>query len=112
MAKPVSHDEAMVNPHDRSVPPSLLPRWFQRGLLALLVLGVVVASVFALTGHWRRATAALGASLLWLAACRFACDDAIFGLVSVRSRRFDAGFCTVVGSLMLLLSLSVDTLIR
>lgn len=110
MAKPASHEEAMVNPHDRNVAVSRLPRWLQRVMFAALVAGVALASLYALTGHWRRATAVLGASMLWLALSRFTCDDAILGLVSVRSRRFDAAFCIVLGGLMLLLSLSVDAL--
>lgn len=110
MAKPISHAEAMVNPHDRSVPPSRVPLLLQRGLFAILVVGVAVASSYALTCHWRRATAALGTSLLWLAICRCTCSDSVFGLVSVRSRRFDAAFCIIIGCLMLMLSLSVDTL--
>ncbi|HJD79302.1 Protein of unknown function [Corynebacterium pollutisoli] len=98
------------NPHDLSVAPSRLPRWVQWGFLGWFVLGVIVASVFALTEHWRRATFVLGASLLWLAVVRYTCDSRIVGVFAVRSRRFDAAFCTVLGGTMAFLAASVDAL--
>ena len=87
------------NPHDLAVAPSRLPRWVQWGFLAWFVLGVLVASVFALTEHWRRATFVLGASLVWLAVVRFTCDSRIVGV-----------FCTVLGGVMAFLAASVDAL--
>ena len=98
------------NPHDLSVAPSRLPHWVQWGFLGWFVLGVIVASVFALTEHWRRATFVLGASLLWLAVVRYTCDSRIVGVFAVRSRRFDAAFCTVLGGTMAFLAASVDSL--
>ena len=98
------------NPHDLAVPPSRLHRWVQWGFVAWFVLGVTVASIFALTEHWRRATFVLGASLLWLAVVRLTCDSRIVGVFAVRSRRFDAAFCSVLGGLMVFLSASVDAL--
>ena len=98
------------NPRDLSVAPSRLPRWVQWGFLGWFVLGVIVASVFALTAHWRRATFVLGASLLWLAVVRYTCDSRIGGVFSVRSRRFDAAFCTLLGGMMAFLAAAVDAL--
>ncbi|MDO5669874.1 MAG: DUF3017 domain-containing protein [Corynebacterium sp.] len=98
------------NPHDLSVAPSRLPRWVQWGFLLWFVLGVVMASVFALTEHWRRATFVLGVSLLWLAVVRLTCDSRIVGVFAVRSRRFDAAFSTVIGGAMAFLAASVDAL--
>lgn len=98
------------NPHDLSVRPSRLPRWVQWGFLGWFVLGVMVASVFALTEHWRRATFVLGASLLWLAVVRYTCDSRIVGVFAVRSRRFDAAFCIALGGMMAFLAASVDAL--
>jgi len=98
------------NPHDLSVAPSRLPRWVQWGFLGWFVLGVIVASVFAFTEHWRRATFVLGVSLLWLAFVRLTCDSRIVGVFSVRSRRFDAAFCTLLGGMMAFLAASVDAL--
>ncbi|GAB3699948.1 DUF3017 domain-containing protein [Corynebacterium nasicanis] len=98
------------NPHDLSVAPARLPRWVQWGFLALFVLGVGLASVYSLTEHWRRATFVLGVSLLWLAVVRYTCDSRLVGVFAVRSRRFDAAFCTVLGGTMAFLAASVDAL--
>lgn len=98
------------NPHDLAVPPSRLPRQVQWAMVGWFVLGVVVASGFALTEHWRRATFVLGTSLLWLALVRLTCDSRIVGVFAVRSRRFDAAFCTVIGGMMAFLAASVDAL--
>ncbi|QGU03851.1 hypothetical protein CETAM_02855 [Corynebacterium comes] len=104
MSKPLD------NPHDLGTPPSRLPRWAQWTGMALFLLGLVVASGYAVTEHWRRATFALGASLIWLAVVRMTCDSRIVGVFAVRSRRFDAVFATVLGGLMTFLSASVDAL--
>ena len=48
--------------------------------------------------------------MLWLAGCRITCDDRVIGFFSVRSRRFDAGFCGAVGAAMVALAASVDAL--
>ena len=98
------------NPHDLALAPSRLPRWVQWGFLAWFILGVVVASGFAFTEHWRRATFVLGASLLWLAVVRLTCDSRVLGVFAVRSRRFDVAFVTVLGGVMAFLAASVDAL--
>ncbi|WP_439648040.1 DUF3017 domain-containing protein [Corynebacterium lemuris] len=98
------------NPHDLEEPPSRLPRWAQWTGMAVFLLGGVVASGFAVTEHWRRATFMLGASLLWLAVVRLTCDSRIVGVFAVRSKRFDALFCLIIGGLMAFLSASVDAL--
>lgn len=79
-------------------------------MAALLVVGVVASGVFAATEHWRRATFTLGAAMVWLAVMRVSCDSKVIGLVAVRSRRFDALFCTVLGAAMMWLAWSVDSL--
>lgn len=98
------------NPHDRGSAPSPLPLWLQQVMWVLLVIGVLASGVFAATEHWRRATFTLGASMMWLAVVRFACDSRVIGLVAVRSRRFDVLFTTVLGAAMMWLAYSVDAL--
>jgi hypothetical protein len=78
--------------------------------MAVFLVGVVAAGGFAFTEHWRRATFALGVSLIWLAVVRVTCDSRVVGVFAVRSRRFDAIFTTVVGGAMAFLSASVDAL--
>ncbi|MCF4005992.1 DUF3017 domain-containing protein [Corynebacterium uropygiale] len=101
---------SLDNPHDRSLRPSRLPRAVQYAGLGLFLLGLLVASVFALTDHWRRATFVLGSSMLWLALLRLTCDSRTLGVLSVRSRRFDCAFAIVTGGAMMFLSASVDAL--
>ncbi|WP_041631716.1 DUF3017 domain-containing protein [Corynebacterium maris] len=105
-----SGDLSLDNPHDLDLPPSPLPRWVQwAGVLVFLAL-VVLSGGWALTEHWRRATFALGTSLLWLALVRQTCDSQVLGVFSVRSRRFDVIFCLATGGAMTWLAASVDAL--
>ncbi len=100
----------MDNPHDLNNPESRLPVWAQRAMAGLFVVGFVLSGVFAATEHWRRATFVLGAVMVWLALMRYTCDSRVIGLVAVRSRRFDALFCTALGATMMFLAGSVDSL--
>ena len=104
MSKPLD------NPHDSGASPSRLPLWAQQTGLVVFLFGIGVASGFAFTEHWRRATFILGTTLLWLVALRLTCDSRVVGVLAVRSRRFDALFLTVLGGLMVFLSASVDAL--
>lgn len=101
---------SLDNPHDIGNAPSRLPVWLQRAMLAFFVLGFITATLFSLTEHWRRATFTLGATMLWLTVCRLSCDSQVMGLLAVRSRRFDALFCTSIGVLLVWLAVSVDSL--
>ncbi|AGF71635.1 DUF3017 domain-containing protein [Corynebacterium halotolerans] len=101
---------SLDNPHDLGTKPSPLPRALQWAGLAAFLVALVVASGFAVTEHWRRATFTLGAAMIWLALLRLTCDSRILGVFAVRSRRFDALFCTVLGGVMVFLSASVDAL--
>ncbi|RNE48813.1 DUF3017 domain-containing protein [Corynebacterium alimapuense] len=98
------------NPHDRGLPASKVPRYLQRAGLVLFLAGVVFASGYALTEHWRRATLILGISLIWLTVLRMTCDSRVLGVFSVRSRRFDALFTLLIGGTMTFLAASVDAL--
>ncbi|PFG27145.1 hypothetical membrane protein [Corynebacterium renale] len=105
-----THEEALANPHSVDQRPSLLPEWAQKLLVVLFVVMVAASGVWAVTEHWRRATTMLGVAMLWLAAARGVCDDRYVGLFSVRSRRFDVAFCTLVGAALTFLGVSVDAL--
>lgn len=108
--RPVPEGLSLDNPHDRHLKPSRIPRIIQYVGLGLFLLGLVAASVFALTDHWRRATFTLGSSMLWLALLRLTCDSTTLGVLSVRSRRFDCLFASALGGAMMFLSASIDAL--
>ena len=76
----------------------------------MFVVGFVASGLFAATEHWRRATFTLGASMLWLAVLRYACDSRVLGLLAVRSRKADAAFCALCGVGMVALAWTVDSL--
>lgn len=102
--------QSLDNPHDLKQKPSRLPDWVQYLGIALFIVGLVLASVWALTEHWRRASFTMGVSMLWLTVLRLTCDSRKIGLVAVRSRRFDSLFTTALGAAMVWLSVSVDSL--
>lgn len=107
----VTAQEAMLaNPHDVGLAPSKLPQKVQKAGVVLFVVVIVVAAVFALTEHWRRATFTLGMSLIYLAGLRLLCDSHIMGILAVRSRRFDAFYTAALGIGMAFLAASVDSL--
>lgn len=101
---------SLDNPHDIGNPPSPLPRKVQLGMVCVFILGFVAAGVWSLTDHWRRATFALGATMLWCALLRLTCDSQVIGLLAVRSKRFDIAFSTGLGAAMVWLAWSVDAL--
>ncbi|AHI21948.1 DUF3017 domain-containing protein [Corynebacterium vitaeruminis] len=101
---------ALENPHDRGLAPSRLSRKVQYLFLAGFLVALCLSTLFALTEHWRRASFVLGASLLWLSVVRLTCDSKVLGVLSVRSRRFDATFTGAVGAAIVFLATSVDPL--
>lgn len=107
---PATRRKALENPHDVAQPPSPLPRTWQQAMLAVFLLGLLVSLGCAATEHWRRAAFLFGGSFLWLAAARALCEDSVIGLFSVRSRRFDVAFSSLLGAGLLFLSISVDAL--
>lgn len=102
--------EMLENPHDAGVQPSRLPRTVQKIGVGLFILGLIAATLFAFTEHWRRATFILGVTMIYLALLRLTCDSQVMGLLAVRSRRFDAFYCTILGGGMTFLATSVDSL--
>lgn len=98
------------NPHDAGNPPSRFPAWLQWAGVALFIAFVVASGLWSFTEHWRRATFTLGVGMCWLGVLRLTCDSKILGVLAVRSVRFDAAFCLVLGGVMAFLSASVDPL--
>ena len=101
---------SLANPHDAHLPPSRLSTTVQRLGVGAFVLGLVVVALFLLTEHWRRGTFAFGMCLLWLTGLRCVADGSVMGVLSVRSRRFDALYTGLLGALMIYFSVSVDSL--
>ncbi|AWB84999.1 DUF3017 domain-containing protein [Corynebacterium liangguodongii] len=79
-------------------------------MVVIFAVGLLAATAYVLSDHWRRATFALGASLAWLSLMRLTCDSKVIGLVAVRSKRFDALFTAALGGAMMWLAWSVDAL--
>ncbi|MBI8999383.1 DUF3017 domain-containing protein [Corynebacterium sp. CCM 9185] len=105
-----SYVPGIDNPHDIGLSPSPVPRAVQRVFMALLIAAFLIAAIFALTEHWRRATFLLGCALVWLSVVRGICDSRVLGVFSVRSRSFDTLFTLFIGGLMAFLAVSVDPL--
>lgn len=106
----MTYAEMLANPHDKGLAPSHLSATVQKIGVGLFVIGVIAASLFAFTEHWRRAAFTLGVSMVYLALLRLTCDSKVMGLLAVRSRRFDAFYCATLGGLMTFLATSVDSL--
>lgn len=106
----MSQELSLDNPHDIGLAPSKLPPAAQWSAIGLFVTGVVVSAAYAFSEHWRRATVALGVSLIWLSLVRLSCDSRRVGVLAVRSRRFDACFTAALGAVMTFLAASVDAL--
>lgn len=78
--------------------------------LALVLAGVAVALGFIVLERWRRGAFLLGLVALAAAALRLAVPEPRARLLSVRSKRFDVGFYTGVGAVILWLATSIDSL--
>ena len=101
---------ALANPHDEGMPASLLPAPVQYAGVVVFLACLVFAAVCGLTEHWRRVIFVLGVALVWLAGLRLVCDGRIMGVLSVRSRRFDAALNCALGGAMMFLAGTVDSL--
>nr|WP_120491071.1 DUF3017 domain-containing protein [Corynebacterium lactis] len=101
-----------VNPHSKAEPPmgASWPLWLQYALYGALFFGIGAFAVFLGLERWRRATFALGMTMILLGVLRQYLPDSILGVFSVRSRLFDFIFCTILGAGMVFLSVSVDAL--
>lgn len=78
--------------------------------LALVLLGVAVALGFIVLERWRRGAFLLGVAALAAAALRLVVPEERARLLGVRSKRFDVGFYTGIGAVILWLATSIDSL--
>jgi hypothetical protein len=92
------------------MPPSAV-RWLREQAWFLLVLaGMAVAFGYLLltTGHWRRSTALMGATMLLAAGLRATLPDRRAGLLQVRGRRSDTLVYAVLGVLVIVMDLRLQ----
>ncbi|MDU0478797.1 DUF3017 domain-containing protein [Staphylococcus chromogenes] len=102
--------DRLANPHDVNLAPSKLPRKVQLASLAVFAVLLLITLFFFLTEHWRRGAFAFGVTMLGLALLRLTCDSKVLGVLTVRSKRFDATFTALLGVAMIFLSISIDAL--
>lgn len=107
---PTNPGLSLANPHDLALAPSRLPGWMQWLMIAGFCGLVLMSAAYGVFEFWRRSTFALGVAMLWLSVVRLTCDSSRVGVLAVRSRRFDAVFCAVVGAATAFLAASVDSL--
>lgn len=78
--------------------------------LALVLAGVAVALGFVVLERWRRGAFVLGVVALAAAVLRAVVPEEKARLLGVRSKAFDVGFYTGIGSVILWLATSIDSL--
>jgi hypothetical protein len=92
------------------MPPSAV-RWVREQLCFLVVLAGITAGFAYLlltTGHWRRSTGVMGASLLLAAVLRAFVPVRRVGLLAVRGRWRDTAVYAVLGALVLAMDLRLQ----
>jgi Protein of unknown function (DUF3017) len=92
------------------MPPSVV-RWLREQMWFLLVLtGMAVALGYLLltTGHWRRSTAVMGATMLVAALLRVALPVNRVGLLHVRGRWRDTAVYGLLGVLVIAIDLRLQ----
>lgn len=77
-------------------------------LLVVLVIGVAV--VFVAQDRWRRGALFFGGATLLAAALRLCLPAARVGLLAVRSKPFDVGALTLLGSAIVFIAATINTL--
>ncbi|NNH71993.1 DUF3017 domain-containing protein [Nocardia uniformis] len=85
---------------------------FVRTNLPLILVGavLVVAVVFLAWDRWRRGAVIIGGAALLAAAFRLLLSTEQVGLLAVRSKRFDVSWLTVLGTAIIVLAATVNTL--
>ena len=78
--------------------------------MVVVVLVIVVAVVFVAQDRWRRGALFFGGATLIAAAFRLCLPTVRVGLLAVRSRPFDVGALTVLGSSIVFLAATLNTL--
>jgi hypothetical protein len=107
---PAERRKMLDNPHDVDVRPSGWPQWFQMLLVLIFLVAVAAGVVSIIAEHWRRGIMSVGIGMVWLGVARWFVDSRLMGVLAVRSRKFDSAFCVIVGGLLLLIALQVDSL--
>lgn len=104
--------DPMLNPHSPKTPPpgASWPMWVQYTIYGALFFGMSAFVVFLGLERWRRATFMLGSTMMLLGVARQYLPDSILGVFSVRSRVFDLWFCSIIGTGIVILAVSVDAL--
>lgn len=85
---------------------------FVRSNLPLILVGavLVVAVVFLAWDRWRRGAVFIGGAALLAAAFRLLLPTERVGLLAVRSKPFDVSWLTVLGTAIIVLAATVNTL--
>ncbi|WP_051026659.1 DUF3017 domain-containing protein [Nocardia higoensis] len=85
---------------------------FLRGNLPMVAVGLVVlvAVVFVASDRWRRGALIFGGAALLGAALRLCLPTVQVGLLAVRSKPFDVGALTLLGSSIVFLAVTINTL--
>ncbi len=78
--------------------------------MVVVTLVMVVAVVFVASDRWRRGAFFFGGATLLAAAFRLCLPTAQVGLLAVRSKPFDVGALTLLGSSILFLAATINTL--
>jgi len=78
--------------------------------MVAVMLVVLVAVVFVASDRWRRGTLIFGGAALLGAALRLCLPTVQVGLLAVRSKPFDVGALTLLGSSIVFLALTINTL--
>lgn len=78
--------------------------------MVVVTLVIVVAVVFVASDRWRRGAFFFGGATLLAAAFRLCLPTARVGLLAVRGKPFDVGALTLLGSSILFLAATINTL--
>ncbi|MBF6102347.1 DUF3017 domain-containing protein [Nocardia cyriacigeorgica] len=78
--------------------------------MVLVALVMVVAIVFVASERWRRGALFFGGATLLAAAFRLCLPTARVGLLAVRSKPFDVGALTLLGSSIVFIAATINTL--
>ena len=78
--------------------------------MVVVTLVIVVAVVFVASERWRRGALFFGGATLLAAAFRLCLPTARVGLLAVRSKPFDIGALTALGSAIVFIAATINTL--
>ncbi|WP_081706580.1 DUF3017 domain-containing protein [Nocardia sp. CNY236] len=78
--------------------------------MAVVAVVMVAAVVFVVFDRWRRGALVFGGATLLAAVFRLCLPTVRVGLLAVRSKPFDVGALTLLGSSIMFLAVTIDTL--